>query len=601
MRQSLAVNIMPWLILPAVLCLVPAPLPGQGNPVPGRGQQVSNGQEAGDSQALASASSHRFKIPRTDSPGFPPVRVDPAKAAIGERFFLETRFSQFYFSHAHGDANAPLAAGDPVVGASVTLQASLPGPFAGFAINCRACHLVNEHFAGGFGNRAYADYARRSPVPAREDGQAVTPRNSPAMVNATIPREGGLFLHDDGEFSSAADLARATLTGRNFGWLPGEQSLAVRHIARVIREDDGRGPLAREFGGFAYREVLFGTNEALGEPGKRFHIPAAFRLDVSRAADGQILDAVAALLAAYMDSLQFSRNESWEYDGSPYDAFLETNRFPRRVDSGATEQYYNRHLADLFLSVRDPVFVSGTNGVAPPGPGRFKTLKQDFQFGPRELAGARIFFSTPQNHREGGIGNCVACHPAPNFTDFRFHNTGTAQLEYDGAHGAGAFMKIKVPGLARRNSDFDSWLPPTARHPRARGPFLDVPSPSRPGRTDLGLWNVFANPDQPRPQESLRALLNGEGGRDSDSELLPRTLALFKTPALRGLIFSHPYLHNGSQDTIEDVLRFYVRSSALVRAGTLRNAAPEFSGMRLGEDDVAPLAAFLRSLNEDYE
>src|SRR6185436_6117483 len=146
------------------------------------------------------------------------------------------------------------------------------------------------------------------------------------------------------------------------------------------------GPLAREFGGFAYREVLLGTNSALGEPGKRFHIPAAFRLDVSRADDEHVLDAVASLLAAYMDSLVFSRDESWEYDGSPYDAFLETNRFPRRVDSGGTEPYYNRNLADLFLSVRAPIFVSGTNGVAPPAPGRFKTLQQEFQFGPAELA-----------------------------------------------------------------------------------------------------------------------------------------------------------------------------------------------------------------------
>ena len=40
--------------------------------------------------------------------------VDPAQVAIGERLFLETRFSQFFFAHAGGNPNATLAEGDPV-------------------------------------------------------------------------------------------------------------------------------------------------------------------------------------------------------------------------------------------------------------------------------------------------------------------------------------------------------------------------------------------------------------------------------------------------------------------------------------------------------
>ena len=48
-------------------------------------------------------------------------------------------------------------------------------------------------------------------------------------------------------------------------------------------------------------------------------------------------------------------------------------------------------------------------------------------------------------------------------------------------------------------------------------------------------------------------------------------------------------------------MRFYVTESALARAGQLRNGARELRAMQIGEDDVAPLAAFLRALNEDYE
>ena len=33
----------------------------------------------------------------------------------------------------------------------------------------------------------------------------------------------------------------------NFGWLPSERALALAHVARVIRGDDGQGSLAQEF------------------------------------------------------------------------------------------------------------------------------------------------------------------------------------------------------------------------------------------------------------------------------------------------------------------------------------------------------------------
>ena len=160
---------------------------------------------------------------------------------------------------------------------------------------------------------------------------------------------------------------------------------------------------------------------------------------------------------------------------------------------------------------------------------------------------------------------------------------------------------LNIPGLAQRNTHPDAWLPPSPNHPRAFGPLLDIPAAADPGRADLGLWNVFANPDQPRSQPALRRLLSGEGPLASDETLLPQTVALFKTPSLRGLAFSGPYLHTGRKDTLEDVIEFYIRMSNLARAGKLRNAAPELSGIFLTEEDIEPLAAFLRSLNEDYE
>ena len=549
----------------------------------------------------------RFKIPRAIIPGFIEPRQDPATVAIGERLFLETRFSQYFFAHSGGDANATLPSGDPVVDTTVTANRPLPGPFAGHAINCRACHLVNEHRDAGFGNRTYADYARRSPVPVRSDGQTVTVRNTPPMVNSTAPREHDLFLHWDGEFVSGEDLVRGTLTGRNLGWLPGEQVQAVKHIAHILRDDKGRGPLAREFGGYSYTHLLAGKDPELGEETERFRLPEELRLDVKQATDQQLLDAVARLVSLYTDSLIFSRDERTEYDSSPYDCFLETNTIPRRPDPGMTLSYYNRNVHDYVASIKDPVYVTPTNGYNIPLNGRFKTLTQEFAFGPQELLGMKIFFTQARfatnsaRRPSHGIGNCITCHNAPDFTDFKFHNTGVAQDEYDSLHGSGAFSKLEIPNLAARNADPDRWLPATGKHPRARGPFLDIPAADKPGRTDLGLWNVFANPDQPRSQAALRQLLNGESRPQPDDVLLPRTIALFKTPSLRGLAFSGPYLHHGKADSIEDAIEFYLRMSRLAREGKVRNADPDLGGILLKDEDIAPLAAFLRALNEDYE
>ena len=58
---------------------------------------------------------------------------------------------------------------------------------------------------------------------------------------------------------------------------------------------------------------------------------------------------------------------------------------------------------------------------------------------------------------------------------------------------------------------------------------------------------------------------------------------------------------NGSKAKFNDVIEFYIKTSALAHQGALRNAAPQFTGMSLSEDDVNALVAFLMSLTEDYD
>ena len=82
---------------------------------------------------------------------------------------------------------------------------------------------------------------------------------------------------------------------------------------------------------------------------------------------------------------------------------------------------------------------------------------------------------------------------------------------------------------------------------------------------------------------------------------MPTTIARFKTPTLRDGEDSQPYFHNGSEAKFNDVVEFYIRSSALAHQSALRNAPLEFSGMSLSEADIDALVAFLRALTEDYD
>jgi len=84
-------------------------------------------------------------------------------------------------------------------------------------------------------------------------------------------------------------------------------------------------------------------------------------------------------------------------------------------------------------------------------------------------------------------------------------------------------------------------------------------------------------------------------------QVLPLTIGRFKTPTLRDLAQSQPYLHTGRMDTIEKVLDFYRHTSLLVQAGKLRNGDPALGAISMDADDDRDLAAFLRSLNEDYD
>ncbi|HEX4074588.1 MAG TPA: hypothetical protein VHX49_04235 [Candidatus Acidoferrales bacterium] len=539
---------------------------------------------------LGGCSSGQAPPPLTEKEGA------PADQNIGERLFVETRFAE-YFAANMTDINAPLAVGDPVVSTvqNVYAPAPMPGPFAGQSINCRSCHFVVE-FEGvpNAGNRTYADFTTRSPLPRAMGGFTNTPRNAMQMVNSLEPHDGPTFLHFDGEFTDPVDLVQTTLTGRNFGWAPDQYQQAVAHIAAVIRGDNGVNTPASEYGcNLSYATIFLGTDPGIPSDCK---LPAQYRLNVSTATDEQILNNVAQLISQYMYGLLFKQDELGRYYASPYDVFLRINHLQQQPSAGETEQQYDQDLYQQVVALSNPIWVDGTYG-------SFKYHAQPFQFGPTEFAGLKIFLASANGATDGSqhAGNCAACHLAPNFTDFRFHNTGVAQEEYDAANGAGAFAALSIPGLVARSADYDAYLPITTIHPNATERFRHAAVAGSPQYADLGLWNMYLNPDIPNPQANLTSIVCANSQNCAVDQGLASTIAQFKTPTLRDLEDSAPYFHNGSKLTFTDVVMFYIQSSQLARQGQLRNAPPEFQSMSISQADVAALTAFLQSLTEDYD
>ena len=542
-----------------------------------------------------------------------PVAGTPgAEEAVGERLFLETRFAQAFksFLDRGGQINERLPAGDPVLDDTQTTGRPLPGPFAGLTMNCQACHLVDEHVSRPRGGmRTYTDFARRSPVPERDDGLQTTPRNSPPLVNASLNRPGGSLFHFDGEFATLEDLIAETFTGRNLGWLPGERAAAIHHIAAVVRGDDGAGDLAQEFDGLAYRVLFDGTSADIPED---FMLTPAFRITVDAGTDQEIFDAVVKVVAAYVRGLQFSQeDEDGNLIRSPFDVFLEINDLPRQPRQNETPLDYSRRLLQR-VRAREQ---NGTLQFVTENPhtadGRLQFHKQDFTFGQQELQGLKIFLTEPQTIppsdaviAQGHMGNCVACHPAPTFTDFKLHNTGITQREYDSIHGNGQFALLSIPTLAQRDATPQRYLPATHAHPHYQEPFRAIPSVNDPWHTDLGVWNIFANADFPAPQPQIRTLLCAAflpQPCPADGTLLNAAIARFKTPGLRDLGHSAPYMHTGQLDTLDEVIEFYIGAAVQARQGTLRNGARELQGIALIQEDIASLVAFLKALNEDYQ
>jgi cytochrome c peroxidase len=71
----------------------------------------------------------------------------------------------------------------------------------------------------------------------------------------------------------------------------------------------------------------------------------------------------------------------------------------------------------------------------------------------------------------------------------------------------------------------------------------------------------------------------------------------FKTPSLRGVAITAPYMHDGSMSTLEEVIRFY-NQGGLYRSRLNSNRDAFLEPLGLSFEEMENLAAFLRALSE---
>jgi len=145
-----------------------------------------------------------------------------------------------------------------------------------------------------------------------------------------------------------------------------------------------------------------------------------------------------------------------------------------------------------------------------------------------------------------GRGNCALCHLGPAFSNGEFHDAGVPFFTPDGAD-AGRHAGIK--------------------HLR-ESPY-----------TLLGRWN-----DDP---------IRADGQQTRLLEPQHRNFGEFRTPSLRNVALSAPYMHNGSKATLRDVVKHY---SEIDPERLHADGEAILKPLNLDEGEIDDLVAFLTSL-----
>lgn len=113
-----------------------------------------------------------------------------------------------------------------------------------------------------------------------------------------------------------------------------------------------------------------------------------------------------------------------------------------------------------------------------------------------------------------------------------------------------------------------------------------------------GTENCFLSPQinafLPTTEAAL-AELNNPNTKKMDAEVR----ASFKTPSLRNIELTGPYMHNGSMATLEQVVQFYTRAGNFMNDAKQVTRVFQLSELQFSDQNRADLVAFLKTLTDD--
>jgi cytochrome c peroxidase len=99
------------------------------------------------------------------------------------------------------------------------------------------------------------------------------------------------------------------------------------------------------------------------------------------------------------------------------------------------------------------------------------------------------------------------------------------------------------------------------------------------------------------PKNKLNKELDPDSGRYHVSKNAIH-LASFKTPGIRNIEFTAPYMHNGIYNTLEEVIDFYKKGGGAGLGIAVHNQTLPFDSLRLSSTEVMQLKKFMLSLTD---
>lgn len=228
---------------------------------------------------------------------------------------------------------------------------------------------------------------------------------------------------------------------------------------------------------------------------------------------------------------------------------------PIRKDKSALKAW--RKMNDSDRRIITDIFVNGAKVIAAyetelqPGPSRFDqyveallnndTGKMTSTLSTKEAAGLRVFMSMDK-------GRCVICHNGPMFSDLEFHNIATPPLN------------VKRYDFGRRKA-----VSRVKKHP----------------------FNCLSeyNDAKEKPCDELKYMVIHEED----------TMAAFKTPGLRNVTKTAPYMHAGQYKTLSEVIKHY-NDPPSTKVGM-----SNLLDIDLSKKEMQQLEAFLHTLDSEIQ